>query len=86
MQDDQRINDALWDDPEGGTSGAPEGGFADGGGGNRGLKPIPEDSMRPSMDASNGSAGPWNGEASPPEKLWHSVFAYQSGWYSFGII
>ena len=43
-----------------GSSRGPEGVFADG---SRGLKPIPEDALRPSMEASNGAGGAPNAGA-----------------------
>ena len=60
LQDDHRLRDmALWEDPEEGISDeAP----VTGGRGDRGLKPIPEDAMRPSMDVSHKSGGALDGE------------------------
>ena len=50
---------ALWEDPEEGIlDEAPVTGSR----GDRGLKPIPEDAMRPSMSVRNGSGGALNGE------------------------
>lgn len=67
MQDDQSVRDLpQWEDTEGVASRGPlDGGFPDGGRGDRGLKPIPEDSMRPSMDVRNGSELVSNEEVSP---------------------
>ena len=49
-----------------GSSRGPEGAFADGG---RGLKPIPEDAMRPSMEANNGAGGASDAGAQPAETV-----------------
>ena len=49
-----------------GSSRGPEGVFADG---SRGLKPIPEDALRPSMEASNGAGGAPNAGALPSETV-----------------
>ena len=49
-----------------GSSRGPEGVFADG---SRGLKPIPEDALRPSMEASNGAGGAPNAAARPGETV-----------------
>ncbi|CAK0786481.1 hypothetical protein CVIRNUC_009694 [Coccomyxa viridis] len=54
----------LSEDEEVGSSRGPEGVFADG---SRGLKPIPEDALRPSMEASNGAGGAPNAGALPSE-------------------
>ena len=57
MQDDQQLKDLLLrEDAEGGTLGGQSR--------ERGLKPIPEDSMRLSSDVSNGSGTPFAGVVS----------------------
>ena len=53
------------DTEEGALRRALDGGFPDGGRGDRSLKPIPEDSMRPSMDVRDGSEGVSNEEVGP---------------------
>ena len=64
LQDGHRLRPLpLLEDEEEGSSRVPEGAFADG---SRGLKPIPEDALRPSIDASNGARGAPNAAAARP--------------------
>ena len=67
LQDGHRLRDLpLLEDEEEGSSRVPEGAFADG---SRGLKPIPEDAMRPSTEASNGAEGAPTSRALPNETV-----------------
>ena len=67
LQDGHRLrNLPLLEDEEEGTSRGPEGAFADG---SRGLKPIPEDAMRASIEASNGAEGAPNARATPSQTV-----------------
>ena len=67
LQDGHRLrNLPLSEDEEEGSSRFPEGASADR---SRGLKPIPEDAMRLSIEASNGAGGAPDARALPSEAV-----------------